>query len=186
MIYDSRVGFLDLKALSLKHDLDSKEIDKIIAYKKPLMINATDRNTISVDNYQFYFNKLLASRDIKTQNDVLTKETVKADGIKSSSTLSGIIASFFMIYNCVKPDPAVRTAAQVTAHASHMINKTGALLNYGLREERSPPQYQECEQDSLSRKSIQLDEHEYIDEDTDALNKKGRDDLKNLYKKLKN
>ena len=25
----------------------------------PLMINATDRNVISHDNYQFYFNKLL-------------------------------------------------------------------------------------------------------------------------------
>ena len=37
-----------------------------------------------------------------------------------------------MIYNCFKPDPAVKTAAQATAHASHMINRTGALLNYGL------------------------------------------------------
>ena len=50
-----------------------------------------------------------------------------------------------MIYNCIKPDPAVRTAAQVTAHASHMINRTDALLNYGLGEEGSPPPYQECE-----------------------------------------
>ena len=41
---------------------------------KPRMKGATDRNTINVDNYQFYFNKLLASRDIKIQNDVLTKK----------------------------------------------------------------------------------------------------------------
>ena len=78
-----------------------------------------------------------------------------------------------MIYNYVKPDPDIRTAAQVTAHASHMINRTGALLNYGLGEEGSPSPYQECEQDSLSSKSVQLDEYEYIDEDTEALNKKG-------------
>ena len=136
---------MDLKALSLKDELGSKEIDKLIAYMKPLMINATDRSIINADNYQFYFNKLLASRDFKIQNDVLTKETVKADGIKTLSTISGVIASFFMIYDCIKPDPAVRTAAQVTAHASHVINRTGALLNYGLGEEGSPPSYEECE-----------------------------------------
>ena len=121
---------MDLKALSLKDELDSKEVDKLIAYMKPLRTNATDRNTINIDNYQLYFDKFLTSRDIKIQNDVLTKETVKADGIKSLSTMSGIIASLFMIYIGIKPDPAVRTATQVTAHASHMINRTGALLNY--------------------------------------------------------
>ena len=41
MIFDSRVGLLDLKALILKDELDSKEIDKFIAYMRPLMINAT-------------------------------------------------------------------------------------------------------------------------------------------------
>ena len=43
---------------------------------KPLMINATDRNVINHDNYQFYFNKLLALNNIKIQNDVLTKEMI--------------------------------------------------------------------------------------------------------------
>ena len=55
MIYDSRVGFLDLKALSFKDDLEREDINKPIAYMKPLMINATDRNVINHDNYQFYF-----------------------------------------------------------------------------------------------------------------------------------
>ena len=89
------------------------------------------------------------------------------------------------MYNFIKPDPAVRTAAYVTAHASHMINRTGALLNYGFG---SPPSYQEIEQDGLSSKSIQLDEYEceYIDEDTEALNKRGRDNLNNLYNKNQN
>ena len=61
---------------------------------KPLLISVTDRNTINKNNYIFYFNKLLTSRGIKFQNDVLTKETVKADGLKTLSTISGIIASF--------------------------------------------------------------------------------------------
>ena len=64
MIYDSRVGFLDLKALSFKDELVREDINKLIAYMKPLMINATDRNTINHDNYQFYFNKLLTLYNI--------------------------------------------------------------------------------------------------------------------------
>ena len=50
IIYDSRVGFLELKALSKKDKLESDEIFKLIAYMKPLMNNATDRNTIYTDN----------------------------------------------------------------------------------------------------------------------------------------
>ena len=113
MIYDSRIGFLDLKALSLKDELEGSEIHKFIAYMKQLLINATDRAVDNTDNYQFYFNKLLTFNNIKIPNDVLTKETVKAHGIKSISTISGIIASSFMIYNCIRPDTTVKTAAQV-------------------------------------------------------------------------
>ena len=51
---------------------------------KPLMIKATDRNTISHDNYQFYFKKLLTLKGIKIQNDVLTQEMVKAYGFRLS------------------------------------------------------------------------------------------------------
>ena len=65
MIYDSRVGLLDIKALSLKDDLNREDINKLIAYMKPLMINTTDRNVINHDNYQFYFNKLLTLNTIK-------------------------------------------------------------------------------------------------------------------------
>ena len=46
MIYDSRVGFLDLTALSLIDELESNEVNKIIDYIKSLMNSATDRNTI--------------------------------------------------------------------------------------------------------------------------------------------
>ena len=43
MVYDSRVGFLDLKAISLKHKLESEDRKKLIAYMKPLMINSTEK-----------------------------------------------------------------------------------------------------------------------------------------------
>ena len=73
MIYDSRVGFIDLKALSLKDEIEREDINKFIAYMKPLLIYAIDRNVINHDNYIFYFNKLLKLNNIKKQNDVLTK-----------------------------------------------------------------------------------------------------------------
>ena len=76
MIYDSRVGFLDLKALSLKDELEREDINKLIAYIKLLMINATDRNVINHDNYIFYFNKLFKLNYIKIRNNVLTKEMI--------------------------------------------------------------------------------------------------------------
>ena len=62
MIFDSRFGFLDLTALSLKDRLKNEEIDKLIAYLKPPMINTTDRNIFSINNYQFYFRELRISK----------------------------------------------------------------------------------------------------------------------------
>ena len=53
MICDSRNGSLDLKALSLKDELEREDINKFIAYMKLLMNNLTDRNTINHDNQQF-------------------------------------------------------------------------------------------------------------------------------------
>ena len=64
MIYDSRIGFLVSKALSLKDELEREDINKLIAHMKPLMINATDRNVINHDNNIFYFNKLLKLNNI--------------------------------------------------------------------------------------------------------------------------
>ena len=62
MIYDSRVGLLDLKAPSLRDKISNDEINKVITYMKPLMINLTDRNIINCDNYYFYFNNFLESK----------------------------------------------------------------------------------------------------------------------------
>ena len=40
---------------------------------------------------KFYFNKILTLNNIKIQNDVLTKEMVKAKGLKQLSNFGGII-----------------------------------------------------------------------------------------------
>ena len=108
MINDSSVGFLDLKALSLKDKLESEDKNKHIAYIKPLMINAKDRNTINHDSYQFYFNQLLKLKGIKIQNDVLTQEKIKAKDFRLASTFVGIICPGFMICNYIYLDTTVK------------------------------------------------------------------------------
>ena len=122
MLYDSRVAFLDLKALSLKDKLEKEDVSELIAYMKTLMINATDRNTINHDNYQFYFNKLLTLNNIKIQNDVLTKETIKANGLKQLSNIGGIICSIFVITSYIYPNAVLKTVGHVAMGASYRLN----------------------------------------------------------------
>ena len=135
MIYDSRVGFLDLKALSLKDELEREDINKLIAYMKPLMINATDRNVINHDYYIFYFNKLLKLNNIKIQNDVLTKEMIMGKGIKSLSVIGGIISSVSIIFSYIYPDIISRNAGSVAVGASTMLSRVNTLVNVGYGEE---------------------------------------------------
>ena len=42
MISGSRIGLLDIKALSIKEELSSEDKDTVIAYIKPPMIDPTD------------------------------------------------------------------------------------------------------------------------------------------------
>ena len=135
IIYDSRVGFLDLKALSSKDELEREDINKLIAYMKPLMINAIDRNVINHDNYIFYFNKLHKLNNIKIQNDVLTKEMIVGKGIKSLSTIGGIISSGLIILSYIYPDIISRNAGSVAMGASTMLSRVNTLVNVGYGEE---------------------------------------------------
>ena len=129
-----QVGFLDLKALSLKDDLEREDINKLIAYEKPLMINATDRNVINHDNYIFYFIKLLKLNNIKIQNDVLTKEMIMGKGIKSLSTIGGIISSGLFIFSYIYLDKISRNAGSVSMGASTMLSIVNTLVNVGYGE----------------------------------------------------
>ena len=197
MIYDSRVGFLDLKALSLKDELGREDINKLIAYMKPLMINATDRNTINHDYNQFYFIKLLTLKGIKIQNDVLTQEVVRAYGFKLFSAVSGIIGTSFMIYNFFCPDTSIKNAGHIATAASTMLNRANTLVNVGFGEDlrssftdkrsfstdRDQGQYKDLEHErEHNERSCSTDPiQEYIDEEIGILNKEGRKYINRLY-----
>ena len=177
MIYDSRVGFIDLKALSLKDELQREDINKLIAYMKPLMINATDRIVNNHDNYIFYFNKLLKSNNIKIQNDVLTQEMVTGKGIKNLSTIGGIISSGLIIFNYIYPDMISRNAGNIAMGASTMLNRVSTLVNVGYGEELD---YDLRSSFANPRNIIQ---EEYINEEDGTLNRKGQKYLNKVYEK---
>ena len=86
---------------------------------------------VTTDNYQIHFNKFLTSKDIKNQNDVQTKETFKANVIKSVSAISGIIITCFMIYKYMSPDTTLKTAAYVAAHTITILNRTDTVFSHG-------------------------------------------------------
>ena len=187
MIYDSRVGFLDLKPVSLKDKLESEDKIELIAYMKPLMINATDRNTINHDNHQFYFHKLLTLKGIKIQNDVLTQEKNKANGFRLISTILGITSPGFMIFNYIYPDTTVNTAGVVAMSASSMLNRASTLDNYrygedlrSMLENHEQSSFADDLQSSFAITIEKLQE-EYIDEEMGTLNRKGQKYLNILY-----
>ena len=186
-IYDSRVGFFDLKALSLKDEILREDISKLIAYMKPLIINATDRNIINHDNYQFYFNKLLTLNNIKNQNDVLTKEMVKAKGFRIVSTSSGIIGTCFMIYNFMSPDTTIKTAGYVAMGATNMLNRANTLVNGGYGEDLpsmlESSLTKDRQEEYIDRGSSFVDQCscDFVNEEMGILNRKGGKFLTKLY-----
>ena len=157
---------------------------------KPLIINATDSNVISHDNYQFYFNKLLTLKGIKIQNDVLTQEVVEANGLRLFSTILGIISSGLLIYNFMSPDITVRNAGHVATAASTMLNRTSTLLNYGFGRNQDQDQDLEHEREYIDQRSCYTDSEtlakpnlrsSYTHKYTGILNKEGRENLNSLY-----
>ena len=139
------------------------------------MTSATDRITINHDNYQFYFNKLLTSKRIKIQNDVLTREMVKADGFRLASTFLGIIGTCFMIYNYMSPDTTVKTAGHVATSASNILNRASRLVNGSMFHPFG------CGEEEQGKQFIKTLQGEYINKETGILNKEGRRYLNRLY-----
>ena len=45
------------------------------------------------------------------------------------------IGILMWIFNTMNPDPTVKTAAQVATHASHLIKRTGSIMNMGYDED---------------------------------------------------
>ena len=174
MTYDSRVGFHDLKALSLKNKLESEDKNKLMAYMKPLMINATDRNVINHDNYIIYFNKLLKLNNIKIQNDVLTQEMVTGKGIKNLSTIGGIVSSGLIVISHIYPDMISRNAGDIAMGAGRMLSRVSTLVNVGYGEEL------DIELRSSFTDPRNTIQEEYINEEAGILNRRGGKYLSNL------
>ena len=82
-----------------------------------------------------HFNKILTSKSFKIQNDVLTKETVKANSIKTVSAMSGIIGTLFMVYNHMNPDTTVKTAGLVAPGANYIFVRTKSLFIHGYGDD---------------------------------------------------
>ena len=83
----------------------------------------------------FHFNKLLTLNKLKIQNDVLTKELIKAKGFKQASNIGNIIRGGIFIYGLTSCDTAVKTAGHVAMAASNMLSRVGTLVNVGYGED---------------------------------------------------
>ena len=132
-------------------------------------------NVINHDNYMFYFNKLLKLNNIKIKNDVLAKEMIMGNGIKSLSTTGGIISSGLIIFSYIYPDMISRNAGSVAMRASTMLSSVNTLVNVGYGEE--------LDNDLGSsfanlRNTIQ---EEYINEEMGIFNRKGGKFLTRLH-----
>ena len=146
---------------------------------KPLMINATDRNVIYHDNYQFYFNKLLTLNNIKIQNDVLTKEMIEGKGMKILSNIGGIIGTSLFIFNCFYPDSISRNAETVAMGASTMLSRVNTLVNVGFGEElEGETRSSYTDQGSSYTDQCNCD---FVKEEMGILNRKGGKFLNKLY-----
>ena len=110
-------------------------MNKILTYMKTH--DNSHRNIINRDNYEFYFNTFVASKDIKIWKDVLTKEVVKARWLMFKSIFIGIIGSNFTMYNYMachgrspmSPDNTMRTVGLMAASASAMLKRINILDN---------------------------------------------------------
>ena len=86
-----------------------------------------------------------------------------------------VIGILMLICNTISPDPTVKTAARVATHTSHLINRTGSLMNTGYGEDLDQELDQEpkYEQKYLQSSSVLgAIQDEYIDEETRSLNRK--------------
>ena len=94
------------------------------------------------------------------------------------------LSALFAICKCNNPN--------TQAPAIHMINRTFTLFNYAWGEDGEAwskthgprPSYQEYDEASnINQQEKYIDQGScFIDEETEALNKKGRDDLNDLHK----
>ena len=117
--------------MSLKGDLSSEERHSVINYLKLRMKDPTDRAKISENNsiLIFYFNKYLKLKGFEIQNDVFTKEQIRAKWINWTSAGLSILGSGLIIYNYISPRNGIGVAELAATTASHAIKRTNMLVN---------------------------------------------------------
>ena len=142
----------------------------------------------------FILIKILTLNNIKTQNDVLTKEMIKGKGMKILSNIGGIIGTGLFIFNCFYPDSISRNAGTVAMGASKMLSRVNTLVNVGYGEElesetRTKSDSSICEAGSMieeeyiDRGSSYTDQCncDFVNEEMGILNRKGGKFLNKLY-----
>ena len=123
---------------------------------------------------------------------------IMGKGIKSLSTIGGIISSCLIIFSYIYPDIISRNAGSVAMGASTMLSRVNTLVNVGYGEEldndlrsslvnheqssleKGKPCYTNHEQSSLTNLRNAILE-EYINDEDGTLNRKGGKFLTRLY-----
>ena len=89
------------------------------------------------------------------------------------------------IYGTFKPDTTVKTVARAVTQASHMLKRTTSLVNsaYGEEHDGTSSIYNHgTSSNHCASPKYWAKQEDYMDEQNEALNKNGRDDLNDLYK----
>ena len=107
-----------------------------------------------------------------------------------------IVGLLLLIYNTIKPDTKVRTAAQVATQPSLLLNRKGSLANFAYGEDleqnrgtclayRPLVSYKVDQEPEQEKEHHLVIQEEYLDDETEVLNEEARVDLLDLYKNNK-
>ena len=115
---------------------------------------------------------------------------IMGKGIKSLSTIGGIISSGLIIFSYIYPDIISRNAGSLAMGASTMLSRVNTLVNVGHGEEMdgetrsgyTDPRNTICEAGSLKQEEYIDQCHcDFVNEEMGILNRKGGKFLNKLY-----
>ena len=164
-VHDSSIGNINVEALSFKGDLSSNERNRVINYLKLRTKDPTSKATIRENNYIFHFNKDLKHRGFGIQNDVSSKDQIRAKRLIWTSAGFSILVSGLIIYyyiheviSPISPCKGIRADGLAATAASHAISTTNLLVNN--QQSMFPDRSYGCG-DDLEIKSEHRDNYEH-------------------------
>ena len=101
----------------------------------------------------------------------------------------GIVGLILWKNETFKPNTTVKTVARAVTRVSHLLNRTTSLVNsaYGEKHDATSSIYSHgTSSNPWASPKYWVKQEEYMKEESEALNKKGRDDLNELYKNNQN